>query len=331
MQRHLAACCLLACAASLWPLGCGTGATDTEKKGDASLQQFAVTLDSDANPDHAGLLLANERGFFSAAGLDVSIHKPASPQLPVRYVADGTVDLAISTAPQVVLAGEKGVPIVAVGTLLTRTTSSMIWLPDGGVEGLGDLKGKTIAIAGAPFEQALLKVILARVGLVPDDVTVLKLGYGLVNALISGRANAILGAANVEGVELGSRGLEPEITPVSELGVPDYEQLVLIARREQLRKDPESIRAFIGALNRGTRLAIHDPLAAIDSVRANTELPLAPIPAELELTLPVLSRTARIDPRRWGSFVSWMHAEGLARRRNARPMFTNYLNPSDGS
>ena len=67
------------------------------------------------------------------------------------------------------------------------------------------------------------------------------------------------GFSNVEGVDLRLRGKDPVVTPVDQLGVPTYDELVLVAQREQLEEDPEAIRLFLAALARGTAAAVDEP------------------------------------------------------------------------
>src|SRR4029077_2671898 len=139
---------------------------------------------------------------------------------------------------------------------------------------VGSLKGKTIATAGIPYQEAFLKTILARAKLTPEDVKTVNVGFGLLPALISGSADAMLGGySNVEGVDLRERGKAPVVTPVDKLGVPTYDELVLVARRKSLEEDPEKFRLFIAALERGTRSAVEDPKAATAAVlEANHDL-----------------------------------------------------------
>ena len=67
------------------------------------------------------------------------------------------------------------------------------------------------------------------------------------------------GFSNVEGVDLRLRGKQPVVTPVDKLGVPSYDELVLVARRQQIEEDPEPIRLFVAALARGTAAAVKQP------------------------------------------------------------------------
>ena len=102
-----------------------------------------------------------------------------------------------------VLAHEQGLDVVAIGALVNRPLTSMIWLQKSGIKGVADLKGKTVATAGIPYQDAYLETILARVGLTPSDVKTVNVGFGLLPALVSGRADAMLGGfRNVEGVDL---------------------------------------------------------------------------------------------------------------------------------
>ena len=106
----------------------------------------------------------------------------------------------------------------------------MIWLAKSGIKGVADLRGKTIATAGIPYQDAYLKTILARAKVPAGDVKTVNVGFGLLPALLGGKADAMLGGfSNIEGVDLRVRGSDPVVTPVDKLGVPTYDELV--ARR----------------------------------------------------------------------------------------------------
>src|SRR5436305_4428611 len=223
-------------------------------------QSFSLTLDFYPNPDHAGISMAQKLGYFEEAGLDVSIAAPSDPAAPIKQVAAGRTDLAISYEPEVALAREQGLDVVAVGALVNHPLTSLIWLGESGIKGVGDLKGKTIATAGIPYQDAFLKTILARVKLTPGDVKAVNVGFGLLPALVGGSAQAVLGGySNVEGVDLRERGKAPVVTPVDQLGVPTYDELVFVANRVALEEDPDKFRLFLAALQRGTQAAAKTP------------------------------------------------------------------------
>jgi putative hydroxymethylpyrimidine transport system substrate-binding protein len=292
-----------------------------EKSEDASTeaQSFGLTLDFYPNPDHAGIYMADKLGYFDEAGLDVSIDAPSDPAAPIKLVAAGQSDLAISYEPEVALAHEQGLDVIAIGALVNRPLTSLIWLGKSGIKGVADLKGKTVATAGIPYQDDFLKTILARAKLSPGDVKSVNVGFGLLPALLSGNAEAMLGGySNVEGVDLRQRGKDPVVTPVDQLGVPTYDELVLVANRRALAEDPEKFRLFIAALARGTEAAAENPKAATKAVlEANDGLDPKLTEAEVKATLPLISSRLEtkpygyMDPARWKTFAGWMRDNGL--------------------
>lgn len=282
-------------------------------------QPLSLTLDFYPNPDHAGIYMAQKLGYFEDAGLDVSIHTPSDPAAPLKLLAAGRTDLAISYEPEVVLAADKGLEAVAIGALVNRPLTSMIWLKKSGIEGIAGLKGKTIATAGIPYQDAYLKTILARADLQPSDVKAVNVGFGLLPALVGGSAQAMLGGfLNVEGVDLRLRGKQPVVTPVDRLGVPTYDELVVVARRERLEEDPRSIQLFLAALARGTAAAAVNPKATVKALlEANPDLDPKLTRAEVAATLPLLNPPRRgkpfgyMSPAQWRAFTGWMRDNEL--------------------
>jgi putative hydroxymethylpyrimidine transport system substrate-binding protein len=309
-RPRFAALAALALAAAVLLAACGEKSEDTTG---AATESLGLTLDFYPNPDHAGIYMAQKLGYFADAGLDVSIETPSDPAAPIKQVAAGETDLAISYEPEVLLAREQGLDVVAVGAVVDRPLTSLIWLKKSGIGGVGGLRGKTIATAGIPYQDAYLKTILARTKLSPSDVNTVNVGYGLLPALVGGRAQAMLGGfSNVEGVDLRLRGKAPVVTPVDQLGVPTYDELVLVARRDKLEEDPQAIRLFLGALARGTAAAVKSPGATTKALlEANSSLDPKLTRAEVEATLPLLSKRGEMDPAEWKAFIAWMHENGL--------------------
>jgi putative hydroxymethylpyrimidine transport system substrate-binding protein len=304
----------LAAALALLALALGLAACGEKSESEtAEKQPFSLTLDFYPNPDHAGIYVAQKRGYFDEAGLDLTIHTPADPAAPIKEVAAGRTDLAISYEPEVLLARDQGLDVVAVGAVVDRPLTSMIWLKKSKIGGIADLRGKTIATAGIPYQDAYLKTILARAGLTPADVHTVNVGYGLLPAIVGGRAQAMLGGfSNVEGVDLRLRGKQPVVTPVDKLGVPTYDELVLVAKRERLEEDPEAVRLFLAALARGTAAAAKSPKATTKALlEANSDLDPKLTEAEVKATLPLLSRRGEMDAAAWQRFIAWMRANQL--------------------
>lgn len=337
-------CCAVAAAAAvfLFVLGCGGGSeTQPEKtrpRDDTSqpaepTRLVGVTLDSFEGPENVAILMARERGYFADLDLDVRTYTSADVDAPIPYVSERVVELAVSHEPQVVLAKERGAPVVAVGSLLSKPTAAMIWLEGSGIDSIEDLKGKVVGIAGLSFQRKLLRLLLAQAGLTLADVKIQRAGYDLMPRLIHGGVDAILGSANLQGAFLQARGLHPVVVPLQSLGVPAYDELVVIARPDWAAKHRRLVRDFMSAVSRGAAAAAADPVAAAEVSEGGAETDPEVDPeaneAAVEATLPSLSKDGRLNPRRAGALIAWMHREGLiARRPSISALITNrYLSP----
>lgn len=328
MSRTLLAATVLAAALALALSACGSDAATDER--------FDVMLDFIVNPDHAGIYVADERGYFDDAGLDVALHVPPDPAAPLKQVAAGRVDLAISYEPEVVLARAQGIDVVAVAALVNGPLTSLISLPAAGIEDPADLAGKTVVTAGIPYQSAYLATILEGAGVDPDSVKEVNVGFNLIPPLVSGRADAMLGGfLNVEGVQLAAEGEDPRVVPVDELGVPTYDELVLVADGERVREDPDQIEKFIAALARGTEAAVADPaLASRVIVEAGEGLDPGLTREQIDGTLPRLRARAgrpygHMDAARWQRFADYLAAQGqIDAAPQADELLTNELLPA---
>jgi putative hydroxymethylpyrimidine transport system substrate-binding protein len=313
-MRRLAVAVLVAALALL--AGCGEREEATEG---GELERFDLALDWFPNPDHVGIYAALDRGYFEQAGLEVEPQIPSDPSAPIKQVAAGRVDLAISYEPEVLIAREQGLDVVAVGALAREPLTSLVSLGKGGIRDGRQLDGRRVATAGIPYQAAFLRAILAQAGVNENDVERVDVGLNLVSPLIAGKVDAALGPFwNIEGVELAQRGDDPTVVPVDELGIPTYDELVLVASGERVAEDPEAIRLFLAALERGTRDAAQDPAAATAALlRANRDLDPKLTRVQVAKTLPVLlppkpeDTYGSMDPELWRDFAGFMVDEEL--------------------
>jgi putative hydroxymethylpyrimidine transport system substrate-binding protein len=289
-----------------------------ETLGTPQPQRFDLALDFYVNPDHAGVFTAIDNGYFERAGLTVTPRVPSDPSAPIKEVAAGRADLAISYEPEVLLARDQGLDVEAVGAIVDQPLTSLISLPAGGIATPADLKGKTVATAGIPYQSAYLETILGDANLSVSDVNEVNVGLNLLPALLGNQAQAILGGfSNIEGVDLAQRGDDPAVVPVDRLGVPSYDELVLVAQRSRVEDDPDTIRLFLSALANGTRDAIANPGAATESIlKAGKGLDPKLTRAEVDATLPLLAPApgqsfGQMDGAKWELFASWMADHGL--------------------
>jgi putative hydroxymethylpyrimidine transport system substrate-binding protein len=315
--------------------GCGEKEDVLEPRGSKHVE---LMLDYFPNADHAGIYAAQAGGDFEQAGLDVAIRQPPDPAAPIKQVAAGRVDLAISYEPEVLRARDQGLPVVSVAAIVQKPLTSIISLPEAKIREPADLEGKTVGTAGIDYQSAYLRTILLEAGVRPDTVKERNVGFGLTPALLTGKVDAVLGAFwNYEGTELRLKDKRPRIIRMDEAGVPSYNELVLVANERSLDRDADKIRAFIGALSRGTRDLRENPDKAIEGLLdANPDLDPELQRAVVEVTLPLFFPPRGRpfgwqDPAQWDAFAAWMKDSRLLERPpDPRASYDNTLLPGFG-
>jgi putative hydroxymethylpyrimidine transport system substrate-binding protein len=313
MTRFVIPVCVLAVLVVL--AGCGEKVDVLRPKTD---RQFQLMLDYFPNADHAPIYAAQASGAFKDAGLDLKIRQPADPAAPIKQVAAGRVDLAVSYEPEVLRARSNGLHVVAVGALVRGPLTSIISLPKAKVERPEDLKGKTVGTAGIDYQHAYLQTILEGAGVDADSVKERNVGFNLVPALLTGKVDAILGGFwNYEAIDLQQRHKKPRVIRMDDAGVPDYDELVFVANADNLERSGPLIRRFLGALRRGELSLQRNPSDGVNAlVKANRDLDTKLQAAAVKATLPYFAPPAGKpygwqDPKKWASFGTWMQDNGL--------------------
>lgn len=333
----LTAAAALGLALALALAGCGEKEEGTTAAADRD--RVGIVLDYFPNADHAGLYAALAGGEFDRARLDVDVRVPDNPASPLKLLAAGKVDLAISYEPELLLAREKGLDLVSVGAIVQKPLTSIMALGSQRVRTPKDLAGNRVGTAGIPYQAAYLDTILETAGVPRSRVKVTNVGFNLVPAMLSRKVDATLGAFwNYEGVQLEQKGKKPSIIRMEQVGVPTYNELIVVARRDSLSAQGNAVRRFMQALARGYESLKTDPGAAVDAlVEANPDLDRKLQRASIEATLPVFFPADKSkpfgyqDPGEWDAYGRWMLAHGLLQRDpNASAVLTNEFLPGEG-
>jgi putative hydroxymethylpyrimidine transport system substrate-binding protein len=289
-------------------------------------EHAALTLDWTPNPDHVGFYYARDTGLFRKQGLDVSIRAPSDPAAPLKLVASGRSDLAVSYEQEVFFAGAKKLPVVAVASVIGQPLNSFMSI-DPDVHSLADLKGRSIGVTGVPADYAALESAGLR-----DDVKVVNVGYSLLPALLSHKVDAVLGVyRNVEGIELEQRGYTPTVISLERAGVPTYDELVLVANSNRLSSSKtyaEMVGRFVGAFLEGSAGAKEHPERSLEILSKVTAAKHSFLAAATPATLAVLGDGC-VREAAWQEFGTWMYARDLLKTPvpAQNVMTTRFLGP----
>lgn len=227
-------------------------------------EKISLMLDWFVNPDHAAIIMAQQKGYFAAQNLEVEIIEPADPSMPPKLVAADKVDLAINYQPQLQLQVAEGLPIVRIGTLVATPLNSLVVLDNGKINQIADLKGKKIGYSVSGFEDALLKTMLGSANLTKQDVELVNVNWSLSPSLLSGQVDAVIGAfRNFELNQLALEKHQGKAFFPEEHGVPAYDELIVVAKKG--KAEQTKYAAFLTALEQATIYILNHPNEAWES------------------------------------------------------------------
>ncbi|MEM9394802.1 MAG: ABC transporter substrate-binding protein [Pseudomonadota bacterium] len=274
--------------------------------------KLTLLLDWYINPNHGPIIVAEERGYFAEADLEVEVVAPADPSAPPKLVAAGQGDIAVSYQVQQHLQVAQGLPLLRVGTLIATPLNCLMTLADGPIENLSDLKGETIGFSVAGVEEALLETLLGTHGVSVDDVTLVNVNFSISPSLMSGQVAAVIGAyRNFELNQMEIEGIDGRCYYIEEEGIPPHDELIYVANSETL--DTDKVARFLGAVEKATQYIVNHPDDAWEIFKGTA----AELDDELNArawvdTLPRFAlRPAALDEGRYARFEEFLVGTGL--------------------
>ena len=160
----------------------------------------------------AGYYVAQAKGFYTEAGLDVTI-KPGGPDVaPPQVIAGGGADVVVDWMPSALAAREKGVPLVNIAQPFKRSGLMLTCRAETGIKSPADLKGRTLGVWFSGNEYPFL-AWMAKLGLKtdgsPGGVKVVKQGFN-VDPLIQRQADCVSTMSYNEYWQVLDAGFKPE-------------------------------------------------------------------------------------------------------------------------
>lgn len=253
----------------------------------------------------AALFLQSEaKGYYKAAGLNVSIDAGSGSAAAVTRVASGTYDMGFADLAALMEfhANNPDTPNkpVAVMMVYNNTPAAVLALKKSGISKPADLSDKKL---GAPVFDSGRKAfpIFEKVNQV-SGVTWTSMDPPLRETmLVRGDIDAITGFSFTSLLNLEARGVKTEdvvILPFADHGVKLYGN-VIIANPRLIQSNPDAIKAFLLSFTKGAQEVMADPASTIGAVRARDGIINVPLETR-RLQLAIDSVIASPDARREG-------------------------------
>ena len=304
---------------------CACGNTATERNSDASAekstknsQKITMVLDWTPNTNHTGIYVAQEKGYFKEAGLDVSVIQPPDDGA-TDLVASGGAEFGIDFQDTLAAAfsSDSPLPVTAVAAILQHNTSGLISLKKKGIDSPGKLEGHSYATWDSPIEQAVLKNVVEKDGGDFSRVKLISTYVEDIVAALHADIESVWIYYGWDGVKCDMEGLSTNFLPFADMNPTfDYYSPVIIGNNDYMKKNPDTTKAFLSAVKKGYEYAAGNPSDAADILlKAVPELDEKLVQKSQEyLSKQYIADAAQwgeIDANRWNGFYQWLNENKL--------------------
>jgi NitT/TauT family transport system substrate-binding protein len=257
----------VAVASSLALTGCSSG-SGGEGSGGNEEPLRSLSVKFDFTPILGFMLpvvVALEQGYYEEAGFDVSLSEGESANSTISAVDGGHYDIGYADAAATALAVSKGAKVKVFSVYMPMTQGSVIYRTSENISTPQDLVGKTIAATDGSSSGAMLDAMLQANGIPKDQVAIQSVASAAkVASLLQGKVDAITGFLTSECIQAKEEAAEPvECMPVGDFGVSAL-GVGLLSSDKLVNEEPETLKKFVEATNRGWDYALKDPEAAAE-------------------------------------------------------------------
>lgn len=229
---------------------------------DGAQEKITFCLDWTPNTNHTGLYVAQAKGYYEEAGLDVEIVQPPENGAALMCAA-GQAQFAIEAQDTMAasLALDEPLGITAVAGIIQHNTSGILSRKGDGIDKPAGLTGKTYSTWDSPIELAMLESVVngdggdfSQVTLIPNDIT------DEPAALAANQTDAIWVFQGWGGINADVEGVDCDYFAFSDINpVFDYYTPVIIANNDYLAENPDQAKAFMEATAKGYEFAAENP------------------------------------------------------------------------
>src|SRR5262245_11348749 len=252
----------LAIAAAASALGASPASAQTPIK---------FSLDFKFEGPAAPFVVAIDKGYFKAEGLDVTIDSAAGSLEPINRVASGTYDMGFGDINSLIKFRDAnpGTPIKPVFILHNKPPFSVVTRKSRGVTTPKELEGKKLGAPAADGAFAQWKIFVHANGIDPSKVTIENVGFPVREPMLAaGQVDAITGFSFSSYINLKDRGVPVDdiiVLLMADYGVNLYGNTIMVNPKFAAEK-PEAVKAFLRAFVKGLKDTVKDPATAVDSV-----------------------------------------------------------------
>lgn len=303
---------------------CGCGGKKEKKNKDkensGKLTQITMVLDWTPNTNHTGLYVAQQKGYFEEAGLEVEIVLPPD-DTATDMVATGNAEFGVDTQDNLAegFAEEEPLSVTAVAAILQHNTSGFISTTSEEIDSPRKLENHTFATKDTLMEQTIVRKVMEHDGGDFGRVQLISSYVDDIVAALHTDIECVWAYYGWEGIKCEQAGMLINFIPFREVdSVFDFYSPVIIANNEFLTDKPDLAEAFLKAVKKGYEYAAKKPEKAAEifsTLFPSMDKQLV-LKSQQYLSEEYISDAAQfgvIDADRWNGFYHWLNENRLVK------------------
>jgi putative hydroxymethylpyrimidine transport system substrate-binding protein len=208
-------------------------------------------------------IVARDKGWYKAAGIDLQIIPPPTVADTVKFLGTGRADIGFTTILDVIFAKAQNAPITSIGAYSQSNNWGLIGRQGEKVTVAG-LKGKTVGIYNDAWTKAQLSIMLESAHLKLSDIKMVAAASDVVPLLLAKKVDVATGVTNAEASEVRTVGHQkPVMLLAKNYGVPNSPIWLIAANTSWLQKNPALAKTWFKVTKRALDWAIANPAAAV--------------------------------------------------------------------
>ncbi|HEY8707941.1 MAG TPA: ABC transporter substrate-binding protein [Burkholderiaceae bacterium] len=230
---------------------------------------MSLMLNWTPTADHAPIYYAKSQGWYTEAGIDLTIEAGKGSALSAQRVGINGANFGISDFPTVIQAVGKGADLKAVMVIYANSPQGFYWLKSSGINGPKDFPGHKIGNPPGDAARLMWPAFAKTVGIDPASVSFVNLSpQAKIGALKSKSVDIISDFYNDHDLKVREFGADLGFAAWRDLGLNAYGNS-LVVNGAYLAANPELVRKFVGVTQRAYYACVKDFAPCLQALTAS--------------------------------------------------------------
>jgi NitT/TauT family transport system substrate-binding protein len=214
-----------------------------------ALTKLTITMEFTPQGFHAPFYLAQQKGWFKEAGIELTIRDGKGSANTITLVGAGQSDLGFTPGSAAIIARTKGIPVMTIATILNKNAYGIVFKKGAEIRSAQDLKGKELVYTVGSMEGVFTDSFLVAAKLNKSDIRLLGVDAGSkAAAVVTGKSD---GAIAPVPFYVGMLAGKQEIGTLLFHDFGDrFIDIGIIANDDVIKQKPAALKAFVSIMSR---------------------------------------------------------------------------------